>query len=57
MSEEYKDEVLRTYSADNLVNIIFNSPTVYLRFCRHNTGVIVHSIQISPVPNLVFTRD
>ena len=53
----YKQEQLEKFSSEELLEILINQPVCYLRPDPINNHIIMESIKMSPLGNLVFTRD
>ena len=56
-SDEYKKKVINTLSKEELVKIILENPTIYLKLDSRNTGIEATKVEMKPIGNCVFTRD
>ena len=57
LSDDYKYEVLKNFSNEELIETIINKPTCYIESHKFNTGLNLLKIDIEPLGNLIYCRD
>ena len=57
LSDEYKKKVIDSLSKEELVKIILENPTVFLKLESRNTGIEATNVSMQSIGNCVFTRD
>eukprot|EP01112_Ceratiomyxa_fruticulosa_P010629 TRINITY_DN2819_c0_g5_i1.p1 TRINITY_DN2819_c0_g5~~TRINITY_DN2819_c0_g5_i1.p1 ORF type:complete len:829 (-),score=201.18 TRINITY_DN2819_c0_g5_i1:70-2556(-) len=57
LSDTYKRQCVEKMSVGQLVDVILNAPTIYLKKADKDTELLAVSYSFQPLVNLVFTRD